>query len=49
MTAALVAAYLGAIVAAGFDSVDGTVLVFDPTRPVGRWTAEATAEPSFRL
>lgn len=33
--------------AAGFDSADGTVLRFDPDRPVSTWPARARLEPSL--
>lgn len=33
--------------AAGYDSADGTVLRFDPNRPVGTWSKRAIANPGL--
>lgn len=38
-----------AAAAAGFDSADGTVLRFDPKRPVGEWAARVALSPGLGL
>lgn len=40
-------ARFSAAAAAGYDSADGTVLRFDPNRPVHKWSARARRHPSI--